>query len=775
MKSAFTIMRAGLLVGTIPMLIWSSPVMAQTTAASNDGADTTADTGEIIVTAQRRAERLQDVPLSIQALTGESLEDKQISSFADLQRVSPGLIFNQASSPRSSGTIIRGIGTNTFSDAVEGAVGIIIDGVVIGRQGAGFSDFADVERVEVLRGPQGISFGKNASAGVISIVTKRPSETLSGTAFASYGSDNEIKVNGSVSGPIVGDKILGRVTGFISRRDGIIANVNDGRDLNDVDDWGVRAKLEFRPSDTLNILISGDWSERQPDCCTWTTRSYGISPALRAAEAAAGIVAGSKNRETTLGGRLFTRQESRGVSGEINLDIGENTLTSITAYRRWDAIDNNDADRTPLALLDLNQGDVNQRQFTQEVRFASPGGQRLEYVLGAFYFNQQIVNNSLQRGTFGIALPPGLALSRRQFTEVDTTNYAVFGQGSLEILEGFKLLAGARYTHEKIGIDFVRDTLPGTLTLSPAYSCTRANPATCGPTGPQPGVPSSSDSSWSWRAGVQYQPTRDLNVFATVTRGYKGAAFNSQIDVSLLQRVQPEIPTSYEAGFKSTFLDGGLTFNANLFKTEFKNFQAEAVTINPVSNLLTFTIVNAGKLETKGLELELSMRPTQGLVFDANFAYTDASFKQFLQGPCYTGQTAAQGCVTQGAQRFQNLSGRQLPNSPNYIISVSGRYDFPVAGNWNAFVQGAVFHRSATLTALSQDPNTRQRGYELVDGALGITDPGDTFTLSLFGKNMFDTQYVETIFGTPLDTGGYSQFIGTNARRTWGVSLAARF
>ncbi len=762
----------GVLLAGTGLAMSSGPVAAQ---EAEPQASASVLDAEIIVTATRRAERLQDVPLSIQAVSGEELEARQISSFTDLQRVSPGLIFNQASSPRSSGTIIRGIGTNTFSDAVEGAVGINIDGVVIGRQGAGFTDFADIERIEVLRGPQGITFGKNASAGVISIITKRPTEDLSGNAFVSYGSDNEIKANASVSGPIVGDKVLARLSGFISRRDGIIENVNDGRDINDIDDWGVRGKIELRPTETLNLLVTGDWAERQPDCCTWTTRAWGTGPTLRAAEQAVGIVPGPNNRQTTLGARLFTNQKSRGIAGEANLELGDFTATSITAYRRWDAIDNNDADRTPLPILDLNQGDVDQRQFSQELRLASPSGRRLEYVLGLFYFDQQIVNNSIQQGTFGAPLPPGLFLSRRQFTEVDTKNYAAFGQGSIEIVDGLKLLLGARYTHEKIGIDFVRDSLPGTLTLTPAYSCTRASPATCGPAGPQPGVPSASDNSWSWRAGLQYNPTRDLNLFATVTRGYKGQAFNSQIDVSLLQLVRPEVPTSYEAGIKSTFLDGALTFNLTGFKTDFRNFQAEAVAINPVSNLLTFTIVNAGKLETKGFELETTLRPTTGLSVNFNLAHTDATFETFLQGPCYTGQTAAQGCVTQGAQRFQNLSGRPLPNSPNWILSYTARYDFALPGDWKAFTQGTVFHRSATITSLSQDPNTRLKGYELVDVSIGVTDPSDTFTLSLFGKNIFDTQYVETIFGTPLDTGGYSQFVGTNARQTLGASLAARF
>ncbi len=772
--------RALLRASAIGVLASAMPALAQQQAPSVDAAPAETDanqagSGDIIVTAQRRAERLQDVPLSIQAVSGETLDQRQISSFTDLQRVSPGLVFNQASSPRSSGTIIRGIGTNTFSDAVEGAVGINIDGVVMGRQGAGFADFADIERIEVLRGPQGITFGKNASAGLISIITRRPTENLSGNAFLSYGSDNEMKANGSLSGPLIADTLLARVSGFISRRDGIIDNVNDGRDLNDVDDWGVRAKLEFRPSDTINILLTGDWSERQPDCCTWTTRSYGASATLRAAETAAGIIAGPNNRQTTLGGRLFTRQEARGVSGEVNIELGDHTLTSITAYRRWNAIDNNDADRTPLALLDINQGDVAQRQFSQEIRLASPANQRVEYVLGLFYFNQQIVNNSIQQGTFGVRLPPGLQLSRAQFTEVDTRNYAAFGQGSFEVVDGLKLLLGARYTNERIGIDFIRSTLPGTLTLTAPYSCTRATPATCGPGGPQPGVPSSSDDSWSWRAGLQYQPTRDLNLFATVTRGYKGAAFNSQIDVSLIQRVAPEIPTSYEAGVRSTWLDGALTVNATLFRTKFKNFQAEAVTISPISNLLTFTIVNAGELETQGVELELSARPTPGLTFDMNLAYTDASFKSFRRGPCYAGQTATQGCISQNGQSFQDLTGRQLPNSPNYVISVSGRYDFAIGGGWSAFSQAAIYHRSATLTALNQAPNTRQRGYELVDAGIGIVDPSETFTLSLFGKNLFDVNYVESIFGTPLDAGGYSQFVGTNARQTLGVSLAAQF
>jgi iron complex outermembrane receptor protein len=734
---------------------------------------------EIVVTAQKRETLLQETPLSVVALSSENLESRQITSFTDLTRIAPGLGFAAGNSPRLSGTSIRGIGTNTFSDAVEGAVGVNIDGVPIGRQGAAFVEFADLERIEVLRGPQGTLFGKNASAGVISIVTQAPEEELGVFGSVSYGSDSEIKAKGSVTGALFQSPILARLSAFGSVRDGIIENT-DGRDLNSINDWGVRLRLETNPTDKLTLGLIADYSERNPDCCTWTTRRYGAGlfgsgvNVLRSTEQAAGIVAGPDNRRAALGGAQFTNEESQGVAGTIDWELGGYTLTSITAKRTWYAIDNNDADRTPLPLLDINQGALDQSQFSQELRIASPDDQRLSFVAGLFYFDQEVLNNSVQRGTLGLnllgLLPPGLDVSRRQRTEVNTTNLAVFGEGTFALTDQLKAIAGARITREELEIDFRRDNVPGTA-FFPGPGAFVCSAATAGPNC----TPTAENDATSWRIGLQFQPQRDMNFYATVSRGYKGQAFNSQIDSSTIRVVRPEVPTAYELGARTDWLDGKLRANLTLFRTDFKDFQAQAVFVSPGSGLLTFDIVNAGELQTQGAEFEFRWRPTEVLTFNLNGAYTFATFASFTQAPCWDSQTLAQGCVTlPGGTRTQNLTGKPLPNAPEWTGSVGANYSYNL-GEWSGEAGVNLFHRGEVVTALSNDPATRQEAINLLDLNLSITSPDDVFTLSLFGKNVTDESYVEAIFGTPFDTLGYSQFVATNARRTIGVSLSARY
>jgi len=714
---------------------------------------------EIVVTAQKRAQSLQDVPLSVAAVTGEALEARNITEVSQLQTTTPNFAFQGSNNPRGAGITIRGIGTSNFSSAIEGSVGIVVDGVPIGRQGAGFTDFFDIARVEVLRGPQGTLFGKNASAGVLNIVTRDPGQSREIRAQATLGEDAERVFRASVAGPLT-STLAGRVSAYSTSRDGYITNVANGRKLNERDEWGARAKLVWTPSEDLKVRVGADYSSRDAACCIWTTRSYGSNAALRNQQAAVGIIAGPDNRQVNLNGQVFVDQEVYGGSVQVDYSLpGGLTLTSISAARRWLAVDNNDADQTTLSLLDVNNGDSDQKQITQEVRLASPSDGQVQWVAGLFLFDQDYDLQNAQRGTFGQALPAGVQLSRQINVANQTRNYAAFGDVTLNLTDAFSVFGGLRYTDETLKTHFVRIAQPGTLPLGAAVDQRLRR----------------EDTAWTWRLGAQYKPFEAVMFYGFAARGFKGGGFNALQDSAALRTIEPEIPMAYELGLKSELFERRLRLNVALFQTTFDDFQTQAITVSPTGTL-SFDVVNAGKLRTRGLEADLTARPMAGVTIDGGAAWTDAEYASFDNAPCYAGQTSAQGCLGTGATARQDLTGRPLSNAPRFSGNVSVRYERDLgAGGLQGFGQVAYAYRGRTFTALDLDPRSLQKAYGLWDAQLGVQTDDGRYRVWVWGKNLGDKRYAEAIIDTPLDAGGQSQFIPVNARRQFGVSADVRF
>ncbi|HLL24635.1 MAG TPA: TonB-dependent receptor, partial [Kofleriaceae bacterium] len=461
----------------------SAPVLAQTTAAPATELASEGDIADIVVTAQRRVERLIDVPVSVVATSGETLEDLNLTASTDLQFVTPGFALGDANTPRGAGFRIRGIGTNVFADGIEQSVGTVVDGVPLARAGQGLADLTDVERVEVLRGPQGLLFGRNASAGVLNIVTRKPGNELELNANASYGSDDEIKLSGGVSAPL-GAGLSARLSGYINRNNGFVTNVRTGEKLNNRNEYGFRGTLRYEPNENLEILLRGDWSNRRNRCCVWTVRQFASAATdprpgtvfLR--QLTGPLASGPEALENNGSAPYYNRSKNRGGSAEINYLLGDYTLTSITAYRKWNQVDNNDADLSPINVLDRNMGANNLEQTTQELRLTSPSDGFVEFVAGLFYFDSKNVAPSSQVGRFanglalaaagGINVPlaPGLVLPATQLFGrdtlqiIDTRDYAVFGQATINITDRLALIAGGRVTDTKVGVDYARTGSP---------------------------------------------------------------------------------------------------------------------------------------------------------------------------------------------------------------------------------------------------------------------------------------------------------------------------
>jgi len=703
--------------------------------------------GDIIVTAQRRSERLHDVPIAISVVSSSALDAFKMNETTDLQYLVPGLTLTNAASPRSFGFFVRGIGTSSFSsESIEGSTAYVLDGVVLGQAGASLMDLPDIERIEVLKGPQGTLFGKNSSAGVVNITTRDPSADLSGKLSGSWAwPDNDRRLAGYISGPIangVGFVISAR----LNKRDGYVDNLFDGRKLNDRNEWGVRGKLKLEPTDRLTLMLIGDYYKRNSDCCIWTIRNFGPSlatPDLLALQA--GIVPGRDNLEQNIDGQLYSNNKSYGESLQADYDLGGGyALTSITAWRGFDDDDNNDADSSPLNILDVNSARFRQRQFTQELRLTSPKGGTVDYVLGAFYFNQHVSSLSTQR----LPLYPYPFYSDVVTNTAQTRNVAAFGQANIHLTSKFQVIAGARLLNERaIAAKDRRDPVFGLTSHAAAEK---------------------SDTALLWRGGVQYDFSQDLMAFATVTRGYKGGGYDTNIGLASLPDVQPEKPTNVEIGFRGIFPEARLTFNVTAFHTKVDGYQASARDPGPPP----ITRIFNGEARTKGVEADFAWRPVAGADWSiyGSGAYIDGRWGSFRNAPCYSGQTAAQGCVGDA----QDLSNARLPYSSRWSGTIATSYAVPVGG-LKASLDVGLNWRSDAIIAFPNDPAAVQKGYALLNASIALAK-GDAWKLSVFGKNLTDKRYSIVDFTTPLgSTGSYSQFIPYEAQRVIGLSLEVGF
>ena len=741
-------------------------------AYAQAAAPTPAADGEIIVTAQKRAERLRDVPLAVSAVSGDSLAAQQITTATDLRLISPSLNFTPSANARGEGFAIRGVGTAIFSDTVEQSVGVVVDGVVLGRSGQATGDLLDLERVEVLRGPQGLLFGKNASAGVISITTRRPQ--LGATTLdlnGSYATLNEIKVSGVGNLPLGSNAAIRLAVGHQSA-DGTIFNRQLRTDVNNRNEQNVRGKLLWEPTDALSIVVSGDWQQRRSRCCAWTARSAPAGTPYAGLAAAAGIVPSVGNREIAAGAPFFQNADAWGVSGQIDYDFGFATLTSITAYRRWENADNNDPDLLPVNILDVNSGVSRLEQFSQELRLTSPSGP-VEWVAGLFYYNQTNRTAGNQTGTVGLVALPSLLGT---ILETDTSNVskAAFGQITVRPVEGLKLIAGARYTDEKIDLTLRQFQAPGTTASIPG----RFLGTITGNTGA---------SNFSYRLTAQVDVTPTFMVYATHARGFKGPGINTLgVLTSVTEVVRPEIPTTYEIGARGAWLNNRVTLNVAAYQTDYSDFQAQVFDQGVVPG--RFRVTNAGKLKTRGIEVELGVRPATGLSLSFNAHALDAVYADFPNIACYTGQpilpfgtsrTANSQCIRSsaaaGATATTNGTGNRLTNAPALTFSLFGRYEAPI-GDLKAFVQGSYQYRNKVSFSAAGDPNLVEQDYGIANGSIGIGQSDGRWTATVFVKNLFDKFYATNIISQPVlnAPGVYSQFFTPDSRRLIGVSLGLK-
>lgn len=727
----------------------------------------------IVVTAQRRSERLQDVPLAVSAIAGAALRDAGVTSATDLRFVAPSVNYGPSANSRGEGITIRGVGTQIFGDGVEQSVGVVVDGITMGRNGMGISDLVDVERIEVLRGPQGMLFGKNASAGLINVITNAPRLGETSLALrASTATLNEVNLAATANLALGEDAAL-RVTWQDRSRDGFVINIRRNEKLNALENSAIRARFLANVTPNAKIQIFGDYLNSNTTCCAWTARSAPTGTAFAGLNAASGIVPSATNLQNAAGAAFFQNMDSWGGAIQADIGLGWADLTAIAGYRNWFAADNNDPDILPLNVLDRNEGDSQVDQTSYEARLASTAGQKFEWTLGLFILEMTNTGGNLQAGTLGLALPPGATLGASRRSTTLNESQAVFGQIAYRFFDRLKLSAGARVTKDTLSVDYSQTQAINTIGAIPGrfYGVASASRDT---------------DNTSWRLTAQYDFARDVMAYVGVSRGYKGPAYDQGLVNSTVVFTSPEIPTSYEAGLRTTLFDRKLVFNAALFQTTFENFQAQVFDQNVFPS--RFTVANAGELETKGIELEFRARPMTGLTLSGNLALTEATYTDFQNVACYAGQaqllfgtprTSPRDCIriiSATGPFVTQATGNPLVNAPKTAGSFTAAYERPF-GSFTAFGQANYVYRGEVSYSAAGDPLLRQDGYGLVGARLGVRGPDDRWTLAVFGRNLADENFVNNIISQPVlgAAGVSSQFPSADARRTVGISFDIKF
>jgi iron complex outermembrane receptor protein len=710
---------------------------------------------ELIVTAQKREQNLQDVPVGVSLLSGKAISEAQIQSAAELATLLPTLNVQASSGPSTSSFNIRGIGTQTFSPGVDPSVSTMLDGVVMGRSGMAFLNLVDIARVEVLRGPQGTLYGKNASGGVVHIITRDPTPELSGTAAATAIEDDEYRVDGSVAGPIT-DTLGYRLTGSKVDDDGWAKNVYNGKKINDSDSYTVRGKLLWQANDDLEFLLTGDYSKSDCDCIALSVRSILEGPRQQELlEEQLPIVPSKHNQDVNNDEPTFNHNTSSGYSLTTNWDITDYVLTSITAYRDWENESIVDFDRGPNNPLTLSfpaPPKTDQNQFSQELRLASPPQDWGSYVIGAFYFEQDIDTSNSTSTSFIVPI------TRVSKTDVTGKNAAVFGEVNFNIWQDWQLIFGGRYTYDELDYKTTADRTDNIVF-------------------PPPGEARDSldDSDFSPKVALQWDFSEDAMVYASYTSGYKGPAFDTSLiaDGSL---VKPETSDAWETGVKSSWLDHRLFLNIAVFYAQYDDYQAEtSIDDNPNDQRPgSPVLINAGEVSTKGVEIEFMALPMDNWAITGGIAYTDGTIDDYKEGNCSGGQIARGECP----DGFLDLSGGRLPQTPKWKLNLSADYTIQLREAPFDIILGANLRsQDDVLYGLSQDKYTEQEAYTIVDLRAVLAGTQQGYRVTAFVKNALDKNYASLIFANSevLQPNTYIQLVPKYANRTAGIEVRYDF
>ncbi|MFN3989690.1 MAG: TonB-dependent receptor [Erythrobacter sp.] len=743
--------------------------------AQSDGLD------EIIVTSQKVKENVQDVPIAISVVSAERLEQAGVFSLENIAAVVPSVTFRKGTTSANSAIVMRGVGTITFSIAAEPSVSTVVDGVVLSRSGQAFMDLVDIERLEVLRGPQGTLFGRNASAGLVNIISKGGTDEFEGEARVDWFEGNEVRMRAALSGPLA-ENLTARVTGFYGSFDGNIINVANGNQkINGFENYGARAILDYSSGRT-DLRLVADYFEADNDCCadvTGVSRGAVLDAELNLP---GGVALGADQRFVNHNLVTRTRDRQWSITGSGDFGIGEaHTLSVILGYRNWFNQELREGDFLPRAIVGTpelhDDGVVRTEQISAEVRIASDQTKRFFYQAGVFAWrsenSQVFTRNNVVCNTSTLPIDPRTGArpcnlndtvntifpTATSFSDVTSTNYAVFGQATYRFTDQFSFTGGLRYTWDDLEFTHTRAPAVNRTTGLPATGPgTNLNPAggliANGGNGTNTSAGSTDNGNLSGRAVLQYEPTDDIMLYGSYTRGYKGPAFNVFFNHTAPNNAVPideELSDAFEIGLKSQFWDRRGRFNLAAFTVEYDGFQANNFII--VNTATVSNLTNAGTVRSRGFEADLTLAPTRGLTLRANAAYADARVKAFNPNP-----------IT-GAPDARN--GTRLPLAPEFVYNIGGDYETDIGSNLRAYFSTDFRHTSTQFSDLGEQG--RIDAYGIWNASIGFSDADDRYRITFHARNITDESYVLL----NVEQGRRLQ-IPRDADRYFGISLRAR-
>ncbi|MFD1786153.1 TonB-dependent receptor [Sphingomonas floccifaciens] len=777
MRKVMTMLLAGAslagFTGTAGAQVAQPVSPTDTPAAAAQEADDTGAPGDIIVTATRRASRLQDVPLAVNAISGDQLVESGFQSLTDIQYQLPGVQFGN--SPNDAGFRLRGVGSaGGFSSSSEQNVGTVVDGVVV-PFGNPVQSLGDLERVEVLKGPQGTQFGKNASSGVVSITTAKPRlGEFGGTVNASYGELNDYNVGASVNVPL-GQTAAMSVYGFARGYDGFVRNVVRNEDWGKTDAYGGRAKLYWEPSSDFSAYLIGDWSRSKQlgpgQLWTFNRLPNPVSPVIAARNAsvtALGVRPGFDNEVSVENTGGLIDERNYGASLELNARLGDYNLTSITAYRRLDLRPTTFAiDAFPQDVFTARDSGNDRNFLSQELRLTSPTGATFEYVAGVYLSRLRtgldgFFNSAQLRPALPFSASPQLSITAGQTsTRTKSDSAAAFFDGAIRVSDTFRILAGGRYSYDWVDAS-------SRSVVDPLF------PSGAGPNGftvPYTARPLSTGSTkrgdWSGRIGFEAKPQDDILFFGTVARGYLGPTVTFSGLTGSRVQVNPQTVVDITVGAKTQLFDRRLTLNGNIFYDIYKNLQTS------VFNGLEFLTENAGGFEAAGFEVEASWRFSRMFSVNAAYTYSDTYFTDYVTACPDTSASTTIVCNLPGNQ-FQ-ARGLPLSGAPKHSVQAGANLDIPLSDSLKLDGSATYYYRSE----VTYDPGelyARQPGYDLVGLNIGIGAPDGRWRVGAFARNLFDTKFQSAVIVLPFTTpGGVVNWNTRDGRRTLGVQLSGRF
>lgn len=723
-------MRAfGLLIGSM-LALSAGAAMAQE-APEQEGLE------DIIVTARKAAEDLQEAPLSVSAYTAATLERLGIADLGDVAQRTPGMQFGDFGDIKLSPTSLRGIVGDASSAGADPAVGYYVDEVFVG-QGAGANiDLFDIARVEVLRGPQGVLFGRNTIGGVISITTERPSDTFEASALAEFGDFDHRRFAASISGPL-GDSVSAKLAVSGRERGGTSENVWLDRDVNTLGSWSARSQFLFELNSNTELALTADYNAVDQEPLVYETIRYNEATTLPQVLDLNGLPRNTNANDRNVYSDSINEEtlDAIGFSARFVTEIGGVGVTNIASYRTHDYYNRNDTDRSPLSIL--YDGDPEEvSRWSEELRLDWSTGP-VDWIAGVYYFQQTTDNQSFVEVGSDLADligdPSLTGVLAGSTATLDTTSTALFASATWAVNERLDIALGGRYTRDEKEIAYIQ-TDPIALL------------------GGDANINASDEwSEFTPNANVRYRFTPDILGYATVSRGFKSGGFNDALGSGTGIAFDTETLWNYEIGLKSEFFDRRLRVNVAVFYMDWASIQV--LEDNPATPAIYDPITtNAGAAHSQGIEIEIDAAPTDQLRLGASFSLLEAQFDE--------------GALPNGDPL------QRIPFSPDYTASFNAQYTWPLPSGDEVSLLGEYVARGEAFLGYDNQPDSRVDPYGLVNLRLAYAhnaDAGD-WSVALWGRNLTDETYNVRMFDLyDLDFVG-QRFAILGDPRTYGVEL----